>query len=279
MSDIEAAAQALIEQFDGEAAYLAHNLLTGAEAGYRADAVMPTASTIKLLVLSEVVRQAEEGRFGLDDPLPMVADDRTGGSGILKDLSPSVLLSIRDHATLMIALSDNTSTRALVRLAGREQIEQAGRAWGLTATTLTFDRAPDGNARDYAASTSRDLVRLLRLIATDALVAPAASATIRDILVTQQYHDQIGRYLPYSQYQRVGAAHQGPVVVRSKSGFMSDPSGAVRVDAGIVEIDDAQRYVLCLMTERHPDTSFGPEHPGAILNGNISRLVFDAWGG
>ncbi len=278
MTDIEAAARELIDAFDGEAAFLAHNLLTGEEAGYREDAVMPTASTIKLLVLAEVVRRAEDGRFSLDDPLPMIPDDRTGGSGILKDLAPGVLLSIRDHATLMIALSDNTSTRALVRLAGREQIEQAGREWGMTATTLAFDRAPDGYAGDYAASTPRDIVQLLRLIATDALVSPAASATIRDILVTQQYHDQIGRYLPYSQYQRVGPAHQGPVVVRSKSGFMSDPHGAVRVDAGIVEVDGAQRYVLCLMTERHPDTSFGAEHPGAVLNGRISRLVFDAWG-
>ena len=55
--------------------------------------------------------------------------------------------------------------------------------------------------------------------------------------------------------------------------------GAVRVDAGIVEVDGVQRYVLCLMTERHPETSFSAEHPGAVLNGRISRLVFDAWGG
>lgn len=278
MSTIEAAARALIADFDGEAAFLAHNLVTGEEAGYRADEIMPTASTIKLLVLAEVVQQADRGQFALDDPLPMVADDRTGGSGILKDLSPDVLLSIRDHATLMIALSDNTSTRALVRLAGRERIEEAGREWGMTNTTLTFDRAPDGNARDYAASTPRDIVRLLRLIATDALVSPAASRTIRDVLVTQQYHDQIGRYLPYSQYQRVGPVHQGPVVVRSKSGFMSDQRGAVRVDAGIVEVEGVQRYVVCLMTEHHPDTSFSAEHPGAVLNGRISRLVFDTWG-
>jgi hypothetical protein len=33
------------------------------------------------------------------------------------------------------------------------------------------------------------------------------------------------------------------------------------------------------MTEHHPDMGFGPEHPGAIVNGRISRLIFDAWGG
>ncbi|HQX63518.1 MAG TPA: class A beta-lactamase-related serine hydrolase [Thermomicrobiales bacterium] len=279
MTDIERDARALIDAFDGDAAFFAQNLLTGEEVGFRADSVMPTASTIKLLVLAEVIRQAEAGQFALDDPLPMISEDQSGGSGILKDLSPATLLTIRDHATLMIALSDNTSTMALVRLAGRARIEQAGQEWGMTATTLPIDRAPDGDARDYAASTPRDIVHLLQLIATDALVSPAASATVRDILVTQQYHDQIGRYLPYNQYQRVGAAHEGPIVVRSKSGFMTDSNGAVRVDAGIIEISGVQRYVLCLMTEHHPDMGFGPEHPGAILNGRISRLIFDAWGG
>ena len=166
MTDIERDARELIDAFDGDAAFFAQNLLTGEEVGFRADSVMPTASTIKLLVLAEVIRQAEAGQFALDDPLPMISEDQSGGSGILKDLSPATLLTIRDHATLMIALSDNTSTMALVRLAGRARIEQAGQEWGMTATTLPIDRAPDGDARDYAASTPRDIVHLLQLIAT-----------------------------------------------------------------------------------------------------------------
>ncbi|HEY8293364.1 MAG TPA: serine hydrolase, partial [Thermomicrobiales bacterium] len=91
MSDehnVEQEAKRLIAGFDGEAAFLARNLTTGAELGYRPDAVMPTASTIKLIVLAELYRQAEEGIVRLDDPLAIHPDDRTGGSGILKDLSP-----------------------------------------------------------------------------------------------------------------------------------------------------------------------------------------------
>lgn len=277
MSDIVAAAQTLIDEFEGEAAYLAYNITTGEEVGYRADAIMPTASTIKLLVLAEVARQVDAGLIELGQLLPLVPEDQTGGSGILKDLSPDVKLSVRDIATLMIALSDNIATNALIRLCGRERIEQSGREWGMTATTLKSGDWPERNARQYAASTPHDIVALLRLIATDALVSPEASALVRDILVTQQYHDQIGRYLPFGQYDRAGAVHNGQVVVRSKSGFMTDGNGAVRVDAGIIEIDGEQRYVLCLMTERHPELAFNSEHPGAILNGHISRIIFDAW--
>ncbi len=70
--------------------------------------------------------------------------------------------------------------------------------------------------------------------------------------------------LPFHQFAREGYVHSGPVVVRSKSGFMADDSGAVRVDAGIVEIADGPRWVIALMTEGHPDHRFHPDHPGMV---------------
>jgi beta-lactamase class A len=269
----------LVAAFDGEAAFLARNLTTGEEVSHRPDRVMPTASTIKVLVLAELFRQVEAGSIDLDESVAMVESDREGGSGILKDLSPSVLLPVRDHATLMIALSDNTSTAVLVRLLGRERIVESAGAWGMADTTAGFARG-GGAARDYAASTPRDLVHLLELIGSDGFLTPGSCAAMRDILLTQQYHDQLGRYLPYNQYQRSGYEHPGPLLIRSKSGFMTDAAtGAVRVDAGIIEVRDRATWVICCMTEGNPDRGYGPEHPGAVLNGRISRAVYDAWGG
>src|SRR4051812_4368374 len=157
---VEQEAEGLIAEFSGEAAFLARNLTTGAEIGVRPDAIMPTASTIKLLVLAELYRQAEEGTIRLDGPVTMVAEDRRGGSGILKDLSPSLVATVHDHATLMTALSDNTSTAVLVRLLGLERILTSAREWGMAHTTATFT----GTMREYATSTPRDIARILGLI-------------------------------------------------------------------------------------------------------------------
>jgi beta-lactamase class A len=269
---VEQEAEGLIAGFGGEAAFLARNLTTDAEIGYRPDAVMPTASTIKLIVLAELYRQAEAGAVRLDDPLAIDPDDRRGGSGILKDLSPDLVATVRDHAILMTALSDNTSTAVLVRLLGLERILQSAREWGMADTTATFR---SGAMREYATSTPRDIVRLLKLIARGEIISPAACAAMRTILITQQYHDQIARYLPFNPYARSGHDHPGPVIVRSKSGF-SGPGG-VRVDAGIVELPGDARYVLCVMTEGSSDHLYRPDHDGATLNGRISRLIFDAW--
>jgi len=275
--DVDVAVKDLIDAFEGQVAFLARNLGTGKEFGYRAERVMPTASTIKVVVLAELFRQVDAGLIDLDDVVEMQPEDRRSGSGILKDLSGGVLATVRDHATLMIALSDNTSTAVLVRLLGREQIETSAHEWGMVDTHFPFDRSSNRSARDYASSTPRDLVHLLSLIATDALISPEACQSMRDILGTQQYHEQIARYLPFHQYGREGYVHRGPLVVRSKSGFMFDDGGAVRVDAGIVEIEDGPRWVIALMTEGNPDTRFHPEHPGMVLNGHISRAVYDAW--
>lgn len=267
---VEAAAAELIAEFAGQAAFLAQHLGTGATIGYQPGRVMPTASTIKLLVLAELFRQVEVGEASLEESLSIDPDDRRGGSGILKDLSPDVRLRARDHAVLMTALSDNTSTAVLVRRLGLARILASACEWEMPDTTATFGGA---GIRTYATSTPRDIVRLLTLIGTDQLVSPGACAAIRDILVTQQYHEQIGRYLPYNQYAREGAKHTGPVIIRSKSGF----TAPVRVDAGLVELPGGVQYAICLMTDESRERHFRPDHDGAILNGRISKLVFDAW--
>lgn len=266
----EAAAGELIAGFAGQVAFLARHLGTGAEIGYEPGRVLPTASTIKLLVLAEFFRQVEAGDAALDEPLAIAPGERRGGSGILKDLSPDLRLPARDHAVLMTALSDNTATAVLVRRLGLDRILASARDWGLTDTAATFGGP---TIRDYATSTPRDIVRLLELIGTDRLVSPAGCAAIRDILITQQYHDQIGRYLPYNQYARDGASPRGPVVVRAKSGF----TAPVRADAGLVDLPGGNRYAICLMTDESRERHFRPDHDGAILNGQLSRLVFDAW--
>lgn len=257
--------------FSGTFAFLARNLTTGEEVAFDPERVMPTASTIKLCVLAELYRAVGAGDLSLDARVTLEPDDRRGGSGILKDLDPGLRPTVHDLATLMIALSDNIATAALVRLLGSVRIIQSARDWGMTSTSARF-RVPDGGtALDYGASTPRDLVHLLGLIATDGIISPTACAAMRDLLRTQQYNDQIARYLPYNPYLRDSGDDQ-PVKVGSKSGFMA----GIRVDAGIVWLPETS-YAIALMTDGANDLSFAPEQEGMRLNGRVSRLVFEHW--
>jgi beta-lactamase class A len=104
---------ALVEGLDGVIGYSALDLVSGEEIGRFADREFPAASTIKLAVLYELFRQADEGTLRLDEAVPLDRTHVVGGDGILRALGTPTL-SHRDHAVLMMALSDNTAANLLI---------------------------------------------------------------------------------------------------------------------------------------------------------------------
>ena len=181
--------------------------------------------------------------------------------------------TVNDLARMMTVVSDNVATGMLVRLLGKDRINQTMREWGLADTELIWRIKLGDDIRDYAVSTPRDLSRLMELLATDAVLSPAACAAIRDHLRRQQYLDQIPRYLPYNPYAADLGLEQ-TVTVANKTGFYP----GVRADAAIVTAPNVS-FVIATLTESSADPGFGAEHEGAVLNGRVARLIFDAWVG
>jgi hypothetical protein len=93
--------------------------------GVRATDARPIGSIVKLYVLGALVRAVEEGRIGWDDPLTVTDDVRSLPSGELQDAPTGTVVSVRDTAEKMIAISDNTATDMLVQAVGRERVEAA----------------------------------------------------------------------------------------------------------------------------------------------------------
>lgn len=259
------------EEFSGQFGMFARNLSTAESIGVNADAVMPTASVIKIAILAELYRQVEEGQVDLNQRREVTPADWWGGSGVLKEFAPGLMPAVQDLARLMIVVSDNVATGMLVRLLGKQRINQTMREWGLPHTELIWDLDPGADIRRYAVSTPRELARLMELIATDAILTPASCAAMRDHLSRQQYLDQIPRYLPYNPYGAyVGAPSR--VTVANKTGFYV----GVRADAAIVTAPGVT-FVIATMTEQSTDHSFSPDHEGSRLNGAVTRLVYDEW--
>src|SRR3954469_3873836 len=138
-----------IAKFSGEFGFFARNLASGETIGHRADAVMPTASVIKLCVLCELYRQSDEGRVDLLQRHEVTPDDWWGGSGVLKEFVPGLMPTTVDLARMMIVVSDNVATGMLVRLLGKDQINATMRSWGLLHTELVWRHQPGGDMRDY----------------------------------------------------------------------------------------------------------------------------------
>lgn len=260
-------------EFSGEFGMFAHNLITGESVGVNQNAIMPTASVIKVCILCELYRQANEGMVNLHERREVTPEDWWGGSGVLKEFAPGVAPTVTDLARMMIVVSDNVATGMLVRLLGKEAINRTMHDWGLRETALIWKMEQGADIRDYAVSTPRELARLLELVATDAVLTPEACAAIRDHLSRQQYLDQIPRYLPYNPYANY-VGEPPAVTVANKTGFYT----GVRADAAIVTAREVT-FVIATMNEKSADSSFSPDHQGLLLNGAAAKQVYEAWAG
>ncbi len=87
--------------------------------------VLPVGSAFKLWVLGALAEAIEAGIVGWDDPIIVRDDLKSLPSGILQEEEPGTELTVREMATLMIAISDNTATDHLIDLVGRDAVEAA----------------------------------------------------------------------------------------------------------------------------------------------------------
>ncbi|MGE5243571.1 MAG: serine hydrolase [Betaproteobacteria bacterium] len=226
------------------------SLETGEEVAINADRPMETASTIKLTLLAEVFEQIKAGRLKLTDKYTVTKADQVGGTGIIQDLDVGDTLTIKDLATLMVIVSDNTATDVLFRAVGgpavvarrmqemgftqtRPQWTVHGYFAALTAATdrLKFNGDP-GNR--FGQTTAREMGRLLEMMERGQLVDNASSDMMLQIMRRQLYRTRIPRYLA------------GSWRVPHKTGelppFVAD-------DVGVLE-RPGQRIVLTVLTDQ-----------------------------
>jgi beta-lactamase class A len=209
---------------DGVMGYAIVDLTSGDRIGHLDTAVFPTASSIKIAIVYELVKQAAEGRIRLDDTLTLERRHAVGGSGVLVHLGTPTL-SIRDYATLMVTLSDNTATNVLIDRLGMDAINARVAALGLRETKLRRRMIDLAAARrgDENVSTPAELARLLETMAAHEQDAIA--------LLKKPKESRLRRALPPG------------VEVADKPGELE----GVRVDAGVVFAKN-RPFVICVMT-------------------------------
>jgi len=245
--------EAIVERLDGVIGYAALDLTTAEEIGRLERQEFPTASTIKLAVLYELFRQSDEGRVRLDIAEPLDRSHVVGGTGILRALNTPAL-SLRDHAVLMITLSDNTATNVLIDRLTLASIASRMQALGLGGIRLRrrmMDSAAAARGDENVAA-PRDIVRLLRVLqAGDGLTADSKAGVLTIL--------EIGA----GGYLRRGLP--AGVQVLNKPGELE----GVRVDAAIVRARH-RPYAVAVATSYLKDDVDGERAIAAV-----SRAFYD----
>jgi len=100
------------------------------------DEEFPTASTIKIQILAQVLRRAEAGKLDLSRKMALTPELRVPGSGVITYFDDVAEMTMRDVANLMILVSDNTATNLCIDWATYEGTNQLIRDLGFTRTIL-----------------------------------------------------------------------------------------------------------------------------------------------
>ncbi len=242
---------------------------------YRSDERFPAASTIKVFVLQALLERVAAGGIGLDDEIVLRGIDRVTGSGVLKALSAGRAYTVRDLATLMIVVSDNTATNLLIERLGMDAVNGATAAHGWRETHLAgLLQRPDlraaGDPRVSTAS-PRDLADAFARLWRGELLPPDLSEIARGIYLRQQVTDLLGRFLPYDAYRT--ETGEDRFVIASKYGALR----GVRNDAGVIDTGRS-RYVVAVMTRGCPDERFHPDNLGALVVAKVSRALYEHFG-
>ena len=235
------------------------DLKTGATIEILPDEPFPQASVIKLAVLYELYRQAEEGRVDLAEVTRPPAA-RVGGDGILQHLSPSVSMTWRDLAVMMMGLSDNAVTNVVIDRVGLDAVNRRLDALGLGRTRLRRRMMDlEAAARGLEnVSTPREMRLLVETIHAGTGLSPARAKDLRLVAATPKSSD-FRAPLPDS------------VVVIDKDGELE----AVRIAAAVVDLPN-RPYAVAIMTtylRRDPDGEAAIREISAALFETFDRLA------
>jgi beta-lactamase class A len=230
-----------------------------------ADKSFHAASTMKVPVMIELFRQAEEGLLKLDDAIPVTNTFKSIVDGSPYEMSASEdsdgevykaigrTMTLRQLVTASITVSSNLATNILIEKLGAENVRKTVSALGGEGM-LVLRGVEDQKAFDKGlnnATSARALMILLEKIARGEAVSRAASRAMADILRMQQFNDGIPAGLP----DGVPVGHKTGSITR------------ISHDAAIVYAD--KPYVLVVLT-RGIDEG---KKSDALIAG-ISRVVY-----
>jgi beta-lactamase class A len=242
------------QHLDGVMGVAIEDLTTGDHYFLREDEVFAQASSIKIAVLADLYLQAQQDKLKLTDLYTVQSSDLVPDSDIMNGLTPGVTrVTLRDLATMMVAVSDNAATNVLIDRVGMKNINSMLDSFGLVHTRLRrkmmdLEAAKEGREN---ISTPREMMTLLDNIYRGKLLGKELTADFFKMLSTNK-ESFIPRDLP------------ADLKIANKPGELE----AVRNDSGIVFVE-GRPYVICVMTAFLLNEREGEEA--------ISKVSLAAW--
>ena len=251
----------LMSGFRGDIGIYVHNLNNNKIAIINADTLFPTASMVKIPILTGIMRKIEDGSLTYHQPLIYKDSLLYEGEDILGSFKNNEKIELSKVMMLMLTTSDNTASLWLQSLAGTgTRINELMDSLELPNTKVnsrTPGRTEQRNKFGWGQTTPREMGQLMEKIINHQVISDGASEKMLR-LMSRNYWDE-------EAISRIPA----DVFIASKSGA---------VDASRSELlfvnGKKCKYVFCICTKNNQDRSWEPTNEAWELTRKISEYLW-----
>ena len=258
---LEKQLQALIAGFKGDIGIYVHNLKIHRQVAIHADTIFPTASIVKIPILTGIMRKIEDGQLTYHQPLIYKDSLLYEGEDILGSFKNNEKIELSKVLMLMLTTSDNTASLWLQSIAGTgTSINELMDSLGLPNTRVnsrTPGRTEQRNKWGWGQTTPREMGQLLEKIINHEVISYTASEKMLR-LMSRNYWDE-------------EAISRIPADV-----FIASKSGAVDASRSELLFVNGKKcsYVFSIFTKNNQDRSWEPTNEAWELTRKISELLW-----
>ncbi len=253
--------QGLVNEFKGDVGIYVRHLKTGKTVEINADTMFPTASMVKVPIMTGIMDKIERNELKYDSLLVFRDSLIYPGEDIVGTLKDSGRISLSKVVMLMITTSDNTASLWCQLLAGTgTRINQIMEENGFAVTRVnsrTPGREEMRSLYGWGVTTPREMAELVVKIREGKMISPAASERMYRNLARIYWDGEALSEIPSYIHT---ASKQGAVNrSRSEVVLVNAPHGD---------------YVFCVITKNQLDESWVNENEGYVLLRNVSRTLW-----
>ena len=252
--------QTALQGFNGQVGIYVQNLKTGKTVAINQDTLFPTASMIKVSILSGVMDKIEKGELRYNQKLTYRDSLLYEGEDILGSFKDKDTIMLSKVAMLMITMSDNTASLWLQKLVTGTHINNWLDSNGFKSMRVN-SRTPGREAMrkiyGWGVTTPYEMCKLFTMIRNGQVVSPAASERMSRTL-NRIYWDNtaLSQIPPYIQC----LSKQGAVdASRSETVLVHAPHGD---------------YVFSIITKNNKDQRWVTDNEAYVLIRKVSALLW-----
>ncbi len=252
----------LVAGFKGEVGIYVHDLTKNRAASFNADTVFPTASMVKVPILTGIMQKLETGELVYHQPLIYKDSLLYAGVDILGSFKNNEKIEMSKLMMLMLTMSDNTASLWLQTLAGTgTRINELMDSLGLRQTRVnsrTPGRESDRKQYGWGQTSPREMAGLMEKIVKKEVISVDASEKMLRLLGRNYWDEEAISQIP-------------PGV------FIASKSGAVDASRNEVLFVNGKkcRYIFCICTKNNQDTSWAINNEAWELTRKISKLLWE----